>query len=812
MAFNHKNKIKHTQPRVILDQSVDNDKQMVLAFGSSTKTQRSKKMRAFEVEELYRSQRNNSSFSLSKLRPFVSTGSRIKSSFARNSSGILIVICLIAIVCTWFFVDMWINSPSLNKLANNPPESSILYARDGKTKIFEYFKEEKREFITIDKIPRNMQLAVVALEDENFYGNDQGVPWKNLIGAAQKCITSFGEECRGGSGISQQLVKVMTKQNQSSLDRKARELVTAIKLNQEKTHTDILEAYLNWVPFGRNSYGVQQASRNYFGKSINDVNKSGESTLSPVEACFLASLIQSPSTYEESINNENSDAFRRLIVRKNACLEKLASLTLPINEKGEVGVLIESEEELIRLKQIRVQKAVDVVEKNNIVNGGDVAIIKSTIDDPFPHFREYVTQELNKILGDDQLASGGYRIITTLDPDIQLKSQEIVQKFKPSLQAIYANNAASMIMDGKTGQIVSMVGSVDYNDDSIDGKVNILTTPQQPGSSIKPLVYANAWDSGYSPATTINDISTTWGDFTPRNFSGRFNGPVSMRYALQNSLNIPAVKSILISNKTDKAENGFVSDSNTDLVKSLNGFFNFAERTGLKFPCVASGDGADVCANEEESKIAYRKRCFLSTALGGCEIDPISHTTSVNTLLHEGNLITATPFINIFQNSGNKTVDICESLCPKFYPKKDNVVDKLVARQTANVMTDYDIRAAEFGNLRFNLQLDDKRWRVAAKTGTSNGPKDFWVVGGSPEYSVTVWGGRTDNGDMNSDASAGASISKLWKEQMELIHKGREPVNFSTDGLVKKDLGKGKSELLTPEQVNQFKEKTKFVN
>ncbi len=814
MAINHKKYTKvprKPHPKLILDRPADRDKQMVLAFSSSTKTSKEKKRQAFEMERLYLSQKNNNSFSLSALRPFVSTGSRIKSSIARNSSGILVVVCLIAIVLGWFFVDLWVSSPSLNKLANNPPESSILYAKDGKTKIYEYFKEEKREFISIDKVPRNMQLAVIALEDENFYINES-VPWKNLIGAIQKCITSLGDNCRGGSGIAQQLVKVMTKQNQSSLDRKARELVTAIKLNQEKTHTDILEAYLNWVPFGRNSYGVQQASRNYFGKDINEF-KNEKSTLSDSEACFLASLIQSPSYYEESINNPTSEAFRRLVNRKNACLDKLAELQLPLDDNGNLGILIKNPEDLANLKSIPIQKAKDIVEKTAIIDNGGIAIVKSSIDDPFPHFREYVTQELTKILGDDQLASGGYRIITTLDPAIQIKTQEIIQKYRPNLQAINANNAASVILDGKTGQIVSMVGSVDYNDDAIDGKVNILTTPQQPGSSIKPYVYANAWDNGYSPATSLNDVYTTWnGDYSPKNFSGRFNGAVSMRYALQNSLNIPAVKALLLGAKSDKSNDGFVAESNLDLAKTLTGFFNFTTNTGLKFPCQESGDGFDTCNNSALASQAYHKRCFLSTALGGCEVDPLSHTTGINTLLHEGNLTTATPFISIFQNSGGKTVDICESLCPKFYPKKEKAVDPLVSKQVANVMTDYDVRAAEYGQARFNLELDDKRWRVAAKTGTSNGPKDFWVVGGSPVYTVTIWGGRTDNGDMNGDASASIAISKLWKDHMELVHKGLEPVNFSTEGLVKKDISKGKTEFLTPEQVNQFKEKTKLVN
>jgi membrane peptidoglycan carboxypeptidase len=729
--------------------------------------------------------------------------------FGRKFSFGLMVLLGVCVVGTGVAIavigDLWTRAPSLEELIKRPSESSVLFARDGTTRIYEFYKEEKREAIPITKIPKVMQLAVIALEDENFYKNEQGIPWKNMAGALQKCLTSGGDNCRGGSGLAQQLVKVMTKKQEVTADRKAKELISAIKLNQDSNHTDILEAYLNWVPFGRNSYGIEQASKSYFGRSISE-KKGDEFVLNPAEACLLASFIQSPGYYPNSLGKPDSEGYRALIQRKDSCIEKLKTLELPIDNAGTLGNFVKTEDEVLKWQLISIvaSQNKDALDTRAL---GRIAIVNQYADDPYPHFREYVTDELVKLYGEETLYNGGLKIVTTLDPEMQKKTQSVVTDSEARLKAVGATNAGALILDGPKGEILAMVGSIGYNRDDIDGRVNLTTTPRQPGSSVKPYVYANAWQNGYNPGTKLNDNYQNWNGYIPKNFSGYFTGPVSMRYALQNSLNIPAIKALLLGNNSYTSVTDYQSDKKTELEQKLNGFFNFVQKLGLKFPCIASGDGVETCNNPELALNAYRKRCFLSTALGGCEVKMLDHATGINTILQEGNLRTATPFLSITSSIGNKNEEIYKDKKDSLYPKEDRAIDPLVAKQMANVMTDYNIRAAEFGELRFNLELKDKKWKVAAKTGTSNGPKDFWVVGGSPLYTTTIWAGRNDNKDMSSDSSSSASAAFIWNQLMEMLHKDKPVKNFSLDGLDKIEVRPGVSELLTPTQKVYLRDK-----
>jgi membrane peptidoglycan carboxypeptidase len=722
--------------------------------------------------------------------------------FGRKISLWIVILMAVCVIGFGLFVaiigDIWTRSPSLNEFIKKPSESSIVFARDGKTRIYEYYKEEKREALPINKIPKIMQLAVIALEDENFYRNEQGIPWKNMVGAMQKCLTSGGDNCRGGSGLAQQLVKVMTKKQEVTADRKLKELISAIKLNQESNHTDILEAYLNWVPFGRNSYGIEQASKSYFGRSITE--KNGEiDTINPAEACLLAAFIQSPGYYPNNLDKPDSDGYKLLVERKNVCIEKLKVIELPVDNNGTLGTYLKNEDEVVKWQNYSISFG-DLKTAPDIRSFGKIAIVKQFTEDPYPHFREYITDELIRVFGEDALYNGGLRVTSTLDPELQQKAQKIVTSAEGQLNQVGATNAGALVIDGPSGEIMSMVGSIGYDRDDIDGRVNLTTTPRQPGSSVKPYIYANSWVNGYNPATKIVDNYLNWEGYMPKNFSGYFTGPVSMRYALQNSLNIPALKALLLGKSEFSANSGYEPEKKTELDQKLNSFFNFVEKIGVKFPCIASGDSVEVCGNTDTAKTAYRNRCFASSALGGCEVKMIDHATGINTILQEGNLRTATPFISVTTQDGEKEIEIYKNKKDSLYPKEDKAMDQLVAKQLANVMTDGNIRAAEFGNLRFNLELKDKKWKIAAKTGTSNGPKDFWVVGGSPYYTTTIWAGRNDNKDMSSDASSSASAAFMWNQLMEMIHTGKEVKNFSVEGLDKIEVRPGVSELLTPTQ------------
>lgn len=779
-------------------------------------------------------------------------------------------------------IDMWNNTESIEELQRRPSENSVVFARDGKTKLFEFFDEERREVISEQDIPLIMKSATLALEDENFYENQdreswqRGIPWTNLAGATFKCLVSGGDECRGASGISQQLIKNMTGDDSQDVDRKIRELFRAIKLNQEKTPDEILSAYLNWVPFGRNAYGIQEASRAYFNRPANVRNEQGEHVMNPAEACYLSAIINRPGYYQSAIpslpaanrrivaqrqgGNENTENEEEntapvpqpaidLENRKNECLIKLRQVQLKVYQRDQEGNIIKNSEGLPILTDGFAIKDDEELEKwiqKPVINTSDkekaqrfrkeeggVAFVNTRIDDPFPHFREHFTKEIERVVDRDALNRNGYDIVTTLDPEMQNKVDRIVKDFEPTLKSFGGNNAAAIVLDGPTGEILSMVGSFGYDREEIDGKVNVTTAPRQPGSSVKQYVYMAAFANGFNPGNIIVDAQTSWGGYTPRNFSGTFNGPVTIRRSLQGSLNIPALKALFL------VDNSPAWDERS----KLNTFFDFAENLGLDFPCIDGGSnaafpgGVERCSVDEERGItqemidnAARSRCGIATALGGCEVTMISHATAFNTILQEGNKRTATPFISITdKNRGEDVYKIRQNSDNQPFPTRDLSMDNeeekekiLLARQTANLMTDSQSRIPEFGSLRSNLNVRNygsgiSDGYVAAKTGTTNGPKDFWTCGGSVHYTVCIWAGRTDNQAMSRNASAGITAATLWQRIMESIHQDKEGIRFSTEGLIPGYVGgvqgreneetgeieggvPGRTELLTPRQ------------
>jgi len=668
----------------------------------------------------------------------------------------------VSLVGTWV-VDQWNLAPDPDQILNGTSsQSSVVLARDGKTELFKFFDKENREIIhkmepekAVDTtwnpnsenyIPQSMQVAMLALEDENFYSNQDGIPWSNLLGASVKCLTSALSDCRGASGISQQLVKNVTSDNESTLDRKARELFTALKLgnNQNYDKTKVLNLYLNTVGFGRNAHGVQAASQSYFKKDIKDIQIQ--------EACFLASLPQNPVAYNKSLSQPESEDYKRLILRKDSCLQKLVDKEI----KPGNGLLLTQD-------------------KANELKKAALNIVDFRRDRKFPHFLDYVEQELQdkKLLADtpqgtqDALAKGGYKIITTIDPVKQGRVEQIfAEDVDRAIYASGANNGAGLVLDGPTGEILAMVGSVNYNKVEIDGQVNITTSPQAPGSSFKPYVYAAAFEKNFNPGTVIVDVKTTFeGNYSPSNFSKTFGGPVTIRSSLQNSLNIPAIKALYLASGSGNYSNGEQGVAEVSRV---------AEAVGVRFPVKNSSP------------------CTVSMAIGTCEVTMVSHATGMNTFAQSGKLRTATPFISITKIDGNgKEVDIYKdrmngekNQVP--YPQNDRAIDPAIANQVADVMSDYAARSGSWGR---GIELDG--WRAAAKTGTSTliwtdgieKASDLWVVGYTPLYTTTIWVGNTRGEPVSDNATGGGFSAILWKDIMTYLHEGKEPVGFSKEGL-----------------------------
>jgi membrane peptidoglycan carboxypeptidase len=692
------------------------------------------------------------------------------------------------------FVGVWALGiyNSINNVVDSATrisEGSIIFDRNNK-EMFRYAGDIKREKVGSDKIPENMKLAIVSLEDENFYQNQMGIPWQNMAGAVFKCGISRGKSCRGGSGLSQQLIKNVKQDDEASLDRKVRELFTAIKFNQElegdneQKQDKTLELYLNWVPFGRNTYGVKTAMQSYFGKDV-------EQELSIPEACYLASMPQRPTTFAEGIkielkNREKKDKNEELAenpgweilqARKNACIQNLYEK--PLAQRG-TAKAISSQEEANKLQEETINfKSVSAQEQK------------------YPHIQTYLLNELKNNFSDGEitlteqdLQTQGYKIYTSFDINIQDKAQKIVSESK-EVELARGNNAAAMILDGPTGEVIAMIGSKDFNNEKIQGQVNITTSPRQPGSSYKPYVYTAAFENGFNPSTTLLDVQTNFGGYTPKNFSGTFSGITTIRKSLQDSLNIPAVKGAFLT-----LPDGTV---NPNTEEATNNILNFAEKIGVEHP--------------------YKKNCGLSSALGGCEVTMISHATGINTILQGGVERPARPILKI-QKDGFDVFN--EVQLSNKYPSKQ-AINTEVARQTTNVMSDYASRSPNvWGNTRFNLQLEG--WNgensVAAKTGTTNDVKDLWTVGGSPYYTVTVWAGNTDGKPMDPKASSSTVAASIWNRIMKDIHSGKEKKGFSKEGLTPVSLDpitgllaeNGKTELLTQKQITSLNQAQKSLN
>jgi membrane peptidoglycan carboxypeptidase len=732
--------------------------------------------------------------------------------------GLLIIVVASGVAA--IAIDKWNNTQSIDTLISKPAESSVVYARDGKTELFKFYKDEKREVIKIADIPESMQLAVVAMEDENFFYNETGVPWSNLAGALGKCIATLGDECRGGSGLSQQLVKKVTGNDDRSLDRKITELFTAIKLNQDKTNKyEILELYINWVPYGRSSFGVQEAAKSYFGKNAKD--------LDVVESCYLGSMFPQPEKFAVSLESgeQNPDGTyvnslrEELEARKNICLKKLHTKQL----KGTAfDVFIKTEEELNTLIKSTGTLGRNDAEYTAIRAAKNIPFTpkpKSKFDTEFPHFRDFVINELPKLgLTESQLNTRGYKIITTLDPDKQREIEKIVKQGADEFVIPNGgDNASAVILDGPTGEIVAMVGSLGYDREDIQGKNNIMDGFRQPGSSIKPYVYATALSKGFNPGTVVVDAKTDFGGgFSPGNYeTGRYYGPVSLRKAIQGSLNLATVKTACIA-----AGEGATTDSET-CAKGITQVFDFGEQAGLRFPCYPPTDNFNIkdsggefirkCDKPETAFHAYRDRCGLATAIGGCEVNGIAHATGINTLLQDGNLRTASPFISIKDSTGKEiyTGDNKQNA----YPVQDKAIDPLIAKQMQNILSDYDARRYTFGSLAKNLELPEEMCRVAAKTGTTDKFRDAWTVGGCSNYTSVLWVGRTDNKPMYQTASAGNAAAPIWKRMMvyleqDALNKNQKPKPFNTDGLIETRIN-GQSEVITPLQKQKLDEANK---
>ncbi|MEK7648765.1 MAG: PBP1A family penicillin-binding protein [Patescibacteria group bacterium] len=395
------------------------------------------------------------------------------------------------------------NLPDPNKLMDRAvPLSTKIYDRSGTVLLYDIHRNEQRTLVSLKDIPEALKHATIVAEDRGFYQH-KGFDLKGILRALAVDILR-GRTAQGGSTITQQFIKNALLSSKKTLTRKIQELILAYQIERRFTKDEILQLYLNEIPYGSTAYGVQAAAQTYFDKDVHSLSLS--------ESVLLASLPKAPSYYSPWGNNRD-----KLIARQRSILQSMV-------EEGYI-TQVEADDALAQ----------------PLIFREDRQSIKA------PHFVFYIKQLLTDMYGEKVVEEGGLKITTTLDYDKQQIAQEALEKQGKKNISIGASNAALVSLDARTGEIKAMVGSRDYFDESIDGSVNVVLRKRQPGSSFKPIAYAAAFQKGYTPSTIVFDLKTDFDTtgakpYTPLNYSGKEYGPVTLRKALAGSLNIASVK------------------------------------------------------------------------------------------------------------------------------------------------------------------------------------------------------------------------------------------------------------------------------
>lgn len=603
----------------------------------------------------------------------------VKEIFLGVMNAVLMIVAGAAIAT--FFIYKY-QTPSVAEiLAYRPPQTSIIYDRTGQTALYEIHGEENRKVLAHDQIPDVVRAATIATEDKNFLTHF-GVDFLSVLRALQTNIKDK-EITQGGSTITQQLARNVFLNRARTLQRKFMETLIAFKIEKNFSKDEILDRYLNQVPYGSNAYGIEAAAEVFFGKEAKDL------TLD--EAAFLAALPKAPTYYSPYGNNQT-----KLVARYKDILNKI------------------EEQKLEPADQIEAARKVNILAKVQPFREPIIA----------PHFVFYVTEQLENEYGRDFLEKGGLRIVTTLDLDLQKSGEKAVAQGVINNRFRRASNAALVAVDPKSGEVLAMVGSRDFFDTVIDGEVNVTVAERQPGSSIKPIIYATAFEKGYQPETLIADEPTDFGpdgggrDYIPQNYDGKFHGILPMRKTLAMSLNVPAVKTLSM--------------------VGIDSAIDMAHRLGI-------------------TTFNDRQRYGLSLAIGGAEVKPIDMASAFSVFANDGVRFPQHVIRTITDSDGKVTSGTVQG---------SRVISTDVARKIDSILSDNSARSAIFGP---NSPLYIPGKTVAAKTGTTQEFRDAWTVGFTPAISVAVWTGNNDSQPMVGGSDGVFVAAPIWRAFMDSL-------------------------------------------
>lgn len=587
-------------------------------------------------------------------------------------------------------------------------QSTKIYDRTGEVLLYEIHGEEKRTNIPYEEIPESVKKATISIEDKDFY-NHGGFSIPSIInGAIIEPLTGKSDRSRGGSTITQQLAKNAFLSSERTLIRKIKELIVAYELEKRYTKDEILNLYLNQIPYGNNAYGIEAAAQTYFNKHASELNLA--------ESAVLASLPKATSYY--SRGNHTAE----LMDRKDLILQKMQ----------EFGYI--SEKEMEQAQKVKIQFAPQATN------------LKA------PHFVLEVQDYLNKKYGEDYVQTAGLSVVTTLDWDLQqIAEKTVLEGAVYNKEQFDGNNAALMAQDATTGQILAMVGSKDYfaspepenctpsKNCKFEGNFNVVTQGlRQPGSAIKPFAYTAAFEKGLTPDTVVFDTETEFdatgipeNSYKPGNYTGTFKGPVTLREALSQSLNIPAVKVLYIA--------------------GIDNMLRLAKDFGI-------------------TSLTERSRYGLSLVLGGGEVTLKDIVGAYTVFAQDGIKHPQAIVLSIKDSKGNIVEEYKDAPLKVSEPQYPRLIN--------NILSDVEARSALFHSSSLAMTVFPGH-EVALKTGTTNDYRDAWTIGYTPDLVVGVWTGNNDNEPLQKKGSSVLAAMPIWSAFMREALKNRPLVSFN---------------------------------
>ncbi|MCL4352925.1 penicillin-binding protein [Patescibacteria group bacterium] len=606
------------------------------------------------------------------------------------------VLSILVVLIGLFYYYILSDLPSPTKLASqNISQSTEIFDRNGKL-LYTIYAQKNQTFIPLSEIPKSLQEATIAIEDKDFYHHG-AIDLKGILRAAFAII--FHHQIQGGSTLTQQLVKNSLLNPQQTIVRKLREIILSFVTEALYSKNKILEMYLNQIPYGGTAWGIEAASETYFGEHAKNLDLA--------QSALLAGLPEAPSAFSPFGSHPELAKARQEEVLKKMYEQHYIS-------KNQMQ---KAEEEKLNYKSLG----------NNI---------------KAPHFVLYVKDLLVKKYGERMVEEGGLKVTTSLDLSIQDFAQKEVANQIAHLKGYHVTNGAALVTDPATGEILAMVGSRNYFDRKIDGNVNVTLARRQPGSSIKPINYAVGLLNGYTAATPFVDEPICFpnpgrASYCPGNYDHKWHGVVQMRFALANSINIPAVKMLKL--------NG---------VKAMI--------------ATASAMGITTFTNPN--------RYGLSLTLGGAEVTMLDMATAYGVFANEGYRVNLHPVLKVMDSKGNILQQYNPPQSPIFGKK---ILTSGVAYIISNILADNNARSMEFGT---NSPLFIPGHTVSVKTGTTNDFRDNWTIGYTPKYVVAVWVGNDDDSPMQGLVSGITGAAPIWHGIMAHLLDDRPSESLARPG------------------------------